>query len=437
MASQKLKLFTPMFLLPWLLVSAHGARHVAAGALWQAGTTDFTVVVGNPIHTEEGEKPSWQGQSFYPGDLTINVGDTVTWKFDAGNEPHTVTFMGPVAGEIEGFIPDPEAGPPAPGAPPKFILNPQAQLPQGSNSYDGSAFTSSGVVADDIPGPQEYKLSFPTAGTYQYICLLHAFPGPDGKLAGMVGTITVQAAGAPYPLTPEQVLAAGQEQMDDEAARARTLEAEMSAHVTSATTLPDGSARYHVEVGGMDMQANLEYQRFTPRTLTIKQGDTVEWSMSMPGFHTVTFGDEPELFTVEAQQQGPPKLALNPQFFPAGGPEHAGTGYYNSGPMASASQPDDPMTVKVYSLKFTRPGRYEYICIPHYLLGMDATIIVEPASTGTGGPAGPTSVSDGAGAQAGMPSTGAESNWLLAAALGGLLALAGVAVRLRKINRLP
>ena len=436
------KLLGAMFVLPWLLVAAFGARYVQGAPLAQPAATNFTVVVGNPIYTEEGEKPTWQGQNFYPGTLTVNVGDSVTWKFDAGNEPHTVTFMGPVTGTIESFFPDPDAGPPAPGAPPKLIANPLVQLPQGTSSYDGSALTSSGLVADDIPGPQEYTLTFPKAGTYQYICLLHAVPGPGGELVGMIGTITVQEAGSAYPQTPEQAVAAGQQQRDQEAARAKTLEAEMAAHAVPPVAMPDGSMKHHVEVGGMDMQANLEYHRFTPKTLNIKQGDTVEWSMSMPGFHTVTFGDEPQIFTIEAAQAGPPKLVLNPQFFPAGGTEHTGTGYYNSGPIASADQPPDPMFVQSYSLKFTQAGRYEYICIPHYPMGMDATVIVETASAGAPAPAGaveapPAAAPEAApatnGTDAGMPSTGSEATWLLPAVVGGLLlALAGVTVRVRK-----
>jgi plastocyanin len=229
-------------------------------------------------------------------------------------------------------------------------------------------------------------------------------------------------------LSPEQAQAAGQKQRDDDAVRARTLEAEMNAHVMPSTALPDGTMKYHVEVGGMDMQANLEYHRFTPKTLEIKQGDTVEWSMSMPGFHTVTFGDEPEMFTIEPQQAGPPKLVLNPLVFPSGGTAHTGTGYYNSGPMGSPDQPDDPMIVKSYSLKFTQPGRYEYICIPHYLLGMDATIVVEATSAAN------TSVAENGadGAATGMPATGSGVDWLLPAVVGGLLlAISGAVVRLR------
>jgi LPXTG-motif cell wall-anchored protein len=447
LAMRNLTLLGAMFVLPWLLVAAFGARYVEGATLAQAGATNFTVVVGNPIYTDEGGKPTWQGQNFYPGTLTVNAGDSVTWQFDAGNEPHTVTFMGPVTGPIEAFIPDPASGPPQPGAPPKLIANPQAQLPQGTGAYDGSAFTSSGLVAADIPGPKEYTLTFPKPGTYQYICLLHAFPGPGGQLVGMIGTITVQAGGSAYPQTPEQVLAAGKEQRDEEAARAKTLEAEMAAHAMPPTALPDGTMKHHVEVGGMDMQANLEYHRFTPKTLNIKQGDTVEWSMAMPGFHTVTFGDEPEMFTIESQQAGPPKLVLNPQLFPSGGAEHTGTGYYNSGPLASPNQPPDPMFVTSYALKFAQPGRYEYICIPHYPMGMDATVIVEAASAGAV-EAPPAAAPETAvevtaptadGADAGMPSTGAETNWLVLVLVGGaLFALAGAAVRLRlrKGNRL-
>lgn len=159
--------------------------------------------------------------------------------------------------------------------------------------------------------------------------------------------------------------------------------------------------------------------------------------MSMPGFHTVTFGDEPQIFTIEAAQAGPPKLVLNPQFFPAGGTEHTGTGYYNSGPIASADQPPDPMFVQSYSLKFTQAGRYEYICIPHYPMGMDATVVVEAsAATNVVAPASGTD-----GTAAGMPATGSGADWLLPAVVGGLLlALSGMALRLRlrlrKGNRL-
>ena len=111
--------------------------------------------------------------------------------------------------------------------------------------------------------------------------------------------------------------------------------------------------------------------------------------------------------------------------------------------VAPADQPPDPMTVKSYSLKFTQPGRYEYICIPHYPMGMDATVVVEATSAGAAAPGDGANATAGGtdGMAAGMPSTGSgsEAGWLLAAVAAALLlALSGAVVRLRlgKGNRL-
>ncbi|HZZ64121.1 MAG TPA: plastocyanin/azurin family copper-binding protein, partial [Candidatus Baltobacteraceae bacterium] len=113
-----------------------------------------------------------QGLQFYPGTITINAGDTVTWTF-ASLEPHTVTFlkMG-------------QATPPPP-------TDPAAEAPAGGSSYDGSAFTSSGFRA----GGFSYTLTFPKAGTYVYYCLIHQ--------PVMQGTIVVNPSGTAYPFTED------------------------------------------------------------------------------------------------------------------------------------------------------------------------------------------------------------------------------------------
>ena len=103
---RRFRSLTGVLFLAWLVVAASGGRFAAGAAAAQSDSTNFTAIVGNPIQTEEGEKPSWQGQNFYPRDLEINVGDSVTWKFDSGNEPHTVTFNSPVTATIQGFIPE-------------------------------------------------------------------------------------------------------------------------------------------------------------------------------------------------------------------------------------------------------------------------------------------------------------------------------------------
>lgn len=428
---KNLRLLATLFVLPWLVMAAIGTRYVSA-APTQAGQT-FVAMVGNGISTKTGDKPSFQGQNFYPQSITLNVGDTVQWKFNSGNEPHTVTFLGPITSTGELFIPDPAATTPV-GAPPKLIFNPEVANPAGTDSYDGSAYTNSGVRAADLPAPLQYSLTFTKPGTYTYFCALHSGNLPDGTKVGMVGKVIVQAAGSAYPMTPEQVLADGQKMIDSDIQRAKDLEPQMMAMTKPDENMADGSTMHHITVGNMDMQRNLEWERFAPANVTIKAGDTVEWSLGMaPAFHTITLGDEPDLLMFEPEPAGPPKVVLNPAVaFPAGGNVHTGTGYYNSGPLAGPMDPPQA-GLKSYTLKFTQPGRYEYICVPHYALGMVGTIVVEAAGT-TGSTAAPTgtTTAEPTPATVGMPQTGSSSD--NAIMIYGMIALSvllgGVAVTL-------
>ena len=126
-------------------------------------------------------------------DLTVNVGDTVTWDWAKTEAPHTVSFLS--GGDIlEGIIPIFGDGPDAP--PTGLALNPAILPPSGEGAYSGEGFFSSGVLNNpDAPGPpgapSTYSLSFDTAGTYDYLCLIH---GPI-----MSGSITVVAP-APAPV---------------------------------------------------------------------------------------------------------------------------------------------------------------------------------------------------------------------------------------------
>ena len=83
------------------------------------GPSNFAIIAGGSMNME-----AMQALRFYPSAFTVNVGDTVTWKFPAG-EPHTVTFLGP-----------------RPAAPPP--KDPSASAPAGGTMYDGSTYTSSG-----------------------------------------------------------------------------------------------------------------------------------------------------------------------------------------------------------------------------------------------------------------------------------------------------
>ena len=421
----KFKVLAAVLVLPWLAISVFGARYVSASELGQPaaqGTQTFPVLMGAEYFTEEGEKSSWFSYRYYPEKLTINVGDTIQFRHNSGLDPHTATFLGPMT-ELPAFFVMPEGAPAGP-PPPRLEVNPLILFPQGGNSYDGSAYVSSGAIASDIPGPKEFNVSFPKAGTYQFICLVHTEQFPDGTRRPMVGTVTVQAAGSAYPMTSAQIESTAKDAI--EADRAVVTASEPKAKVPAVETRmgENGSMIHRVNAGYVAPTSNntddVDNLRFSPKVLTINEGDTVEWAMPTEhGFHNVLFGEEPTLFNFEPQPAGPPKVyAPTEVFFPVGPNVHTGTGICSGGVIRGSGDPPGPFA-KSYSLTFTQSGRYEYICALHYNQGMDGTIVVQARTGGT---------------TVGMPRTGSTSGteWflpLLASAL--LMAGAGVTLRLR------
>lgn len=106
---------------------------------------------------------------FLPQNLTINVGDTVTWKNSDPIMIHTVTFPGK-----DGKYPD--------------FPSTEAINPSGGNQFDGTLLTGSGVIYPmGAPDSQFYTLKFVKSGTYQYQCVIH-----DDM--GMKGTIIVRGS---------------------------------------------------------------------------------------------------------------------------------------------------------------------------------------------------------------------------------------------------
>ncbi|MDQ5823800.1 MAG: plastocyanin/azurin family copper-binding protein [Chloroflexota bacterium] len=447
--SRNLRAINSSVLVASLLALTVGAGPAAASQPSQpAGGTNWKVLVGNAIETEQGRPASWQSIRFFPETITVNQGDSITWNFNAGLEPHNVVFLGPdpfpeqVAGPPPG-APGGEAGGPPPGGPPGGPGGPGAggpppQIPgnpkfwnrQGGNTYDGSQFVNSGVVAADIPGPKNYTLSFPKAGTYLAICTLHAGVDPTGKVQGMVQNVVVQAPGSALPKTQAQYDADVAALMEAEEAKALELEAEARSKVMSPHNA-GGTNTYHVLAGygSQDPAFPLSYVRFVPEETNLNVGDTIEWTDLVGGFHNVMFGEEPTLVDVVPGPDGQPQVLINLiNFLPTGQPAHTGSGFYNSGiltPPGTAAQAEGgpfPLTEK-YSLTFTQPGRYEYICSIHYTQGM----------------AGFVTVGAGGGGMVGMPRTGSgdAEGWLYGLlALGLALAASGTALRMRKSGRI-
>ena len=121
---------------------------------------------------------------FSPKPISIPVGGSVTWTVLG---PHTISFNAPqdakgvrsaapdgsvhinvksvAPSNSPGQAPPPaNAPPPAPNAPPTLI---------DAGKWDGTGFHSSGLIISFPPALSAYKLTFTTAGTYKYVCLIH------------------------------------------------------------------------------------------------------------------------------------------------------------------------------------------------------------------------------------------------------------------------
>jgi plastocyanin len=129
---------------------------------------------------------------FVPSRLSIGVGDSVTWDNNVEGPPHTVTFLGGTAAPA----------PIMPAASGDLVIPPNVAFPTPQKTYEGTGYTSSGIIQKAPGSPPSYTLTFPKAGTYSYICLLHA----DQGMAGVVevgggstsaggGTITPPSTG--------------------------------------------------------------------------------------------------------------------------------------------------------------------------------------------------------------------------------------------------
>ena len=141
-----------------------------------------------------------------------------------------------------------------------------------------------------------------------------------------------------------------------------------------ATTTPTHAApprHWTVIVGGATADTSIYANAFFPQALKIGVGDTVTWIFE--GFHNVALlggGAAPPFAVPEGD-----KMYWNPLIlFPAGDQSYDGTGYHNSG----VPGPDGRLS---YTLTFTKPGRYSYICGIHS--GMRGTVIVTDKATGT------------------------------------------------------
>ena len=285
-----------------------------------------------------------QAIAFLPNEMWIHEGDSITWA-SGSDDIHTVSFL--VAGQ--------KVNP--------FFVGCPGYSPTGS-SFNGSSC----VTAPPLVAGQEFSITFPTAGNFKLVCLVHPL---------MTGVIHVLPGSATLPHN--------QHFYDEQAENQRHslltdsdnhhMDGMDSEHVLPRNGVATGMGEVTSNAGGFQ---SLAVDRFVHGTIRVRVGETVEWSVSDPADpHTITFGVEPA-------NPGPP--SSNVTFDPDGG-EHATlddpgdsvhSGIIGGVPENQIGVAQSPATIPVFRVTFKGPGTYNYKCALHDNLGMVGKVIVEP-----------------------------------------------------------
>lgn len=303
-----------------------------------AGLSSVNWMVGTGASTYS---YSLQDLDYYPNDITIDAGDTITYSVasGAGGDAHTVSFV--PSGQT---IPSPE--------------DPNDVVPVGGNVIDGTKFVNSGILF----GGQTFTLHFPKAGVYRILCLFHE--------PAMESTVTVQRAGAPYPHTQAFYNSAGAaDRWSDLMAAQRSIA--LFPFANGGTTIAAGIApgltgntppTQSTVLRFINSNNTASFVIAREGSFTIKAGTVLRFvneTNNEP--HTVTLAPLSVLATL-------PPIPMNAVFPPAVN-TYDGSKVINSGALLKGQS---------FLIKFTKPGSYFYGCVFHFNSRMTGTITVTP-----------------------------------------------------------
>jgi plastocyanin len=326
----------------------------------------FTVLVG-----AENAKTGVDVMGFFPGTVTIHAGDTVRWVANS-IEFHTVSFGYPKDSKLPDLLaPAATFGyPMPPTGPGPLAVNPAAAL---QTPASGGLFTpnaNSGLMGLQPGLAKTYSLTFPQAGDYLYVCLVHGWM--------MQGTVHVVGPNVPIA-SPQKSKAIGLQEIAAQFAKVPAVTKHAMQQIQPPTKNADGTMTYHVAMGYSEGMIDL--MQFFPAKLVVRPGDTIVWGMGSTADapHTVTFLNgtpSPDDVIPYKLPDGTVALYLNPQVLgpsPVPAAPLTRTGYISSGIV-------QPIPGSTYSLTIGNisPGPLPYICLLHDDMGMKGTLTILP-----------------------------------------------------------
>jgi plastocyanin len=302
-----------------------------------------------------------QALAFLPNELWIHAGDSITWIFPT-HEIHTVTFLTQTIKDLQNTTPQqtrparPGAGGGCPGT-----------TPDGS-IFDGSTCVTSG---DDLfVDGATYTVTFPTAGNFKLVCLVHN---------NMTGAVHVLGRSEALPYNQASYDKQAQQREAELLSDGASLKGQGRATVqrSAGDAVTAGIGEIVATGGGSD---TVSVMRFLQGSIVVRVGDTVEWTNLDPVTpHTVTFGTEPSgppqppSPGVMSASDGARQAVLNS---PAAS-VHSGflqAAFQDRGPPNAL--PQSPLGVTRFRVTFNAPGTFNYICALHDDLGMVGRVIV-------------------------------------------------------------
>src|SRR4051812_17122682 len=183
---------------------AAATASIVASVQPAAAAANLNVAVGG------GSADGTDAQSFFPGQVVISTGDSITWGFLGA---HTVNFY------------TPPGNPEAPGT--------------GDGTFSGVNDPESSGIHTPAPGDNSYKLTFSAPGNFVYFCALH--PG----MQGLVQVVDPATATPPRTSQSEADTRGAQERQGDIAA------GQAAKNAFQATTTPgaNGTVQHNAADG--------------------------------------------------------------------------------------------------------------------------------------------------------------------------------------------